>query len=98
MFNVDKKDFISGKNLLSSSVVKDIIVGPAPLKKVPIQGVQVIENNIPNKTGKSTVRNLGCVYTAEIRNDFEKAQTLLRENGINYISGAGGMRYEHKSD
>lgn len=56
------------------------------------------ENNIPNKTGKSTVRNLGCVYTAEIRNDFEKAQTLLRENEINYISGAGGMRYEHKSD
>ena len=56
------------------------------------------ENNIQNKTGKSTVRNLGCVYTAEIRNDFEKAQTLLSENGINYISGAGGMRYEHKSD
>ena len=56
------------------------------------------ENNIPNKTGKSTGRNLVCVYTAEIRNDFEKAQTLLRENGINYISGAGGMRYEHKSD
>lgn len=56
------------------------------------------ENNISNKTGKSTVRNLGCVYTAEIRNDFEKAQTLLRENGINYISGTGGMRYEHQSD
>lgn len=56
------------------------------------------ENKIHNTTGKSTVRNLGCVYTVEIRNDFEKAQTLLKENGINYISGTGGMRYEHKSD
>lgn len=56
------------------------------------------ENNIPNTTGKSTIRNLGCVYTAEIKNDTEKAQSLLKEHGINHISSDGGMHYEHKSD